>query len=139
MLGLVVCGWLFLAGYHSVVKLSDCELKDDLQNGPGYVSLKGGLEEHEVANFQETGAILKPWFFFIAIGPNYEDILTVRRSRWGGEFRLLSVDLRSRSDGEVFREDLGRVDDVCWATLTRYVEERPSASHIAFVDEGEGD
>ena len=134
LLGLVACGWLFVDSYPRAVKMKDCGLRSQTQFDPGYVHVGGGLRERTAAVFTSTGAVLKPWYS-IAIAPGSEDFVAVRRSRWGGEFRLLSVDLRSRSDGEVFRRNIGRIDQACWTDIKRHISEEWTVPGIKIIDE----
>ena len=135
-LGLAACGWLLLSIYPRVVKLSDCERERLAPNDPGYVHVTGGLEEGQVVVFTSNGALLKPRFYYMAFAPRTENFVALRRSRWGGEFRLLSVDLRYRSDGEVNRWNLGRINETCWTNIKRYVAEEWKTPDIEIIEEG---
>lgn len=139
-LGLVACWLIFANSYPRLVELSDCEWEDDIRNGPGYIHISGGWRDEweSVAIFTSTGAIFRPWFYLIAFAPPSKVFVAIRRSRWGGEFRLLSVDLRSLSDGEVYRQHLGRVDEACWRTIGQYIEEVWDTPSLEVIDEGMG-
>lgn len=123
---------LWWENYHQLVWLTRCELVTDYARD--YVAIDGGLEESGTAIFTQNGPRLKPWLLGMAFAPGYENTLRVRRGRWGGEYRMLSVDLKY---GHKLprRQNLGKINEACWRTLTEFLRDTPNARNVEIVDE----
>jgi len=134
LLGLLACCWLFADNYNRMVKLKFCGTVNP--DTDSYVMVGRTPSAASVATFTRTGAKFNPNFFGIAFAKSAQDILIVRRDKWGGEYRLLSADLVDRSDGKVYRKNLGRVDEACWTKLKRHMSEEWNAPDLRIIDEG---
>ena len=124
--------WLWWENYHQLVWLTECERMNGSVSD--IVVIDGGLEESGTAIFTEKGPLLKPWLLGLAFAANYENIPRVRRGRWGGEFRMLSGELKYGEEPAKW-QDLGKINDACWRTLTEYLRDTLGARGGEIVDE----
>ena len=123
---------LWWDNYHQIVWLTTCEFVSS--HSGGYVVVDGGLEESGTAIFYKDGPRLKPWLLGLAFAPDYRNMPRVRRSGWGWKYHMLSVDLQYGEDPP-YRQNLGRIDEACWRTLTQYLRDTPHARGVEIIDE----
>ena len=132
-LAVLVVGWLLLGSSYRFYWQTYCVHNPDGQY-MGVVT-KNGLLEGGVA-FVSDGVIYTSSPFHIPYTTDYLQVERVIYDWSWLKYRLLSVE-HMNLDGELVRQEIGRIDQSCWDLLKKHLAKHHEAAHIDLLDKSE--